>query len=42
MPLDWVFSGRIYNLLGSPVMTGFTIIVLLIALFAGPLFCGWL
>jgi len=42
MPLDWVFSGRIYNLLGSPIMTGFTIIVLLIALFAGPLFCGWL
>jgi len=42
MPLDWVFSGRLYNLLGNPVMTGFTIIVLIIAFFAGPLFCGWL
>lgn len=42
MPLDWIFSGRVYNLFGSPIMTGFTIIVLIIALFAGPLFCGWL
>ncbi|MBC7113494.1 MAG: 4Fe-4S binding protein [Candidatus Methanomethyliales bacterium] len=42
MPLDWVFSGRLFNLLGNPVMTGFTIIVLVTALLAGPLFCGWL
>ncbi|MEM3364853.1 MAG: 4Fe-4S binding protein [Candidatus Methanomethyliaceae archaeon] len=42
MPLDWVFSGRLYNLLGQPVMTGFTVTVLITALLAGPVFCGWL
>ncbi|MCX8181552.1 MAG: 4Fe-4S binding protein [Candidatus Methanomethyliaceae archaeon] len=42
MPLDWVFSGRVYNLLGSPIMTSFTIIVLITTLLVGPMFCGWL
>lgn len=42
MPLDWVFSGRIYNLMSYPIMFGFTVIVLIAALIVGPVFCGWL
>lgn len=41
MPLDWLFSGRIYMLIGS-VAAAFILGVVLIAFFAGPVFCGWL
>ncbi len=42
MPIDWFFGGRLYSLLGSPVMTGFVAAAILITLIFGPLFCGWL
>jgi ferredoxin-type protein NapH len=41
MPLDWFFGGRFYALIGS-VSAAFILVVVLIAFFAGPLFCGWL
>ncbi len=41
MPLDWFFGGRFYALIGS-VSGGFILVAVLIAFFAGPVFCGWL
>jgi len=41
MPLDWFFGGRFYLLIGS-VSAAFILVVVLIALIAGPVFCGWL
>jgi ferredoxin-type protein NapH len=41
MPVDWLFGGRWLALLGS-VAALFILVVVGIALFAGPAFCGWL
>ena len=41
MPLDWLFGGRFYALIGS-VSAAFILVVVLIAFLAGPIFCGWL
>ncbi|MBP1929486.1 ferredoxin-type protein NapH [Methanolinea mesophila] len=41
MPIDWLFGGRWYALLGS-VAAAFILGVVLIAFFVGPVFCGWL
>lgn len=41
MPLDWLFSGRFYMLIGS-VMAAFVIGVIILSFFLGPVFCGWL
>jgi ferredoxin-type protein NapH len=41
MPFDWFFSGRIYMLFGS-VAAMFVLGVVVLAFFAGPVFCGWL
>ena len=41
MPIDWIFGGKFYMIFGS-VMAGFVILVLILSLFVGPLFCGWL
>ena len=41
MPLDWLFGGRFYVLIGS-VSAAFILVVVLIAFLAGPIFCGWL
>jgi len=40
MPLDWLFGGRFYALIGS-VAAAFILVVVLIALLVGPVFCGW-
>lgn len=41
MPLDWLFSGRVFMLWGS-VGAAFVAAVALLSYFAGPVFCGWL
>jgi len=41
MPIDWLFGGRYYQLLGS-VSAYFTLVVILMSFFLGPIFCGWL
>ncbi|MDD1718415.1 MAG: 4Fe-4S binding protein, partial [Methanoregulaceae archaeon] len=41
MPVDWLFGGRWYALLGS-VAAVFILGVIIIAFIAGPAFCGWL
>ncbi|MEM1573053.1 MAG: 4Fe-4S binding protein [Candidatus Methanomethylicaceae archaeon] len=42
MPFDWIFSGRFFYIFQYPVMFGTIIIAIIIALFFGPLFCGWI
>jgi ferredoxin-type protein NapH len=41
MPIDWLFGGRWYALLGS-VAAAFILGVVILAFFMGPVFCGWL
>lgn len=41
MPLDWIFGGKFYQMNGS-VMAAFVVSILIIAIFVGPIFCGWL
>ena len=41
MPIDWLFGGRWYALLGS-VAAAFILAVVILSFFAGPVFCGWL
>ena len=41
MPVDWLFGNRIFSLIGS-VAAYFIVGVLILALVASPLFCGWL
>ncbi|HUU75982.1 MAG TPA: 4Fe-4S binding protein [Methanoregulaceae archaeon] len=41
MPIDWLFGGRWYALLGS-VAAVFILAVVILAFFMGPVFCGWL
>lgn len=41
MPIDWLFGGRFY-LLFSSIAAMFILGVIVIAIFVGPVFCGWL
>jgi ferredoxin-type protein NapH len=41
MPVDWLFGGRVFALLGS-VAAAFILGVIIISFFFGPVFCGWL
>jgi ferredoxin-type protein NapH len=41
MPVDWLFSGRLFSMLGS-VAAAFLFGILLISFVYGPVFCGWL
>lgn len=42
MPIDWIFSGRIYYIFSYPEMFLFIFAVLITSLILGPVFCGWL
>jgi len=41
MPIDWLFAGRYYQLIGS-VSAYFILAVVILSFFLGPVFCGWL
>ncbi|MBC7120584.1 MAG: 4Fe-4S binding protein [Candidatus Methanosuratus sp.] len=43
MPIDWIFGGRFYSILGSSwFMAAFAFGVIISSIFIGPAFCGWL
>lgn len=43
MPIDWLFGGRFYSILGSSwFMAAFAFGVILLSIFIGAAFCGWL